>query len=209
VTFAAQLLAAGQVAPMERHPFVRAVSDGTLSRDALRRYAVELAASAKDFPSRIAAVLSICSEPAVRRSLEANLRDEEGHDLMADRFARAAGATDEELAEPAARPVWHDAAVAAGDWLGAFAYFAIGYEANIPPTYRALMTPLVERYGIGAGNLQFLTAHFEADVRHSSESAELIARVARTEEQRAQALAGARAGGVAWWHFHRGRAPIR
>jgi pyrroloquinoline quinone (PQQ) biosynthesis protein C len=35
VTFAARLLAAGRVAPMERHPFVVAVSEGTLSRDAL------------------------------------------------------------------------------------------------------------------------------------------------------------------------------
>ena len=194
---------------MERHPFVVAISEGKLSRDALRRYAVELAASAKDFPGRIEAVLSICSEPAVRESLLANLRDEEGHDRMADRFARAAGATDEELAEPAARPVWHEAAVASGDWLGAFAYFAIGYESNIPPTYRALMTPLIERYGIAAGDLGFLSEHFDADQRHSTESAELIATVARTDAERAKALAGARAGGVAWWHFHRGRAPIR
>lgn len=206
--FAAELLAAG-VAPMERHPFVRAVSEGTLSRDALRRYAVELAAAAKDFPNRITAVLSICTEPMVRQSLLANLRDEEGHDRMADRFARAAGASDEELAEPAARPTWHEAAVAAGDWLGAFAYFAIGYEANIPPTYRALMTPLVDRYGIAATELEFLTEHFEADQRHSTTSAELIASVARTSEARAKALAGARAGGIAWWHFHRGRASIR
>jgi pyrroloquinoline quinone (PQQ) biosynthesis protein C len=209
VTFTEQLLAAGQLAPMERHPFVRAVSEGTLSRTALRRYAVELAASARDFPKRIEAVLSICGEPAVRKSLEANLRDEEGHDRMADRFARAAGASDEELAEAAARAVWHEAAVASGDWLGAFAYFAIGYEANIPPTYRALMTALVERYGIAAEELVFLSEHFEVDERHSTESAELLAAVARTDEQRAKALAGARAGGVAWWDFHRGRASIR
>jgi pyrroloquinoline quinone (PQQ) biosynthesis protein C len=222
--FVAALLAAARPGAIERNPFVRAVSEGTLSRKALKRYAVDMTALAKAFPKRLAAVLSLCDAGEVRRLLIGNLLEEEGvvafvpsegvqvreerrHGVMAEKFALAAGASPGELqATQPERSQWFDDAIRGGDWLGAFSYFAVGQEANVPATCRALIGPLTERYGIAAGDLEFLSEHFVADERHGIESAHLIARAATSDEARARALEGARRGGIAWWAFHRARA---
>src|SRR5215210_2138035 len=108
--FAESLLAAARVAPVEANPIVAGISEGRLSRDTVRRYAIALSAIAESFPQRITAVLSICDDQDVRRALLGNLLEEEGvvgfvpaegiridperrHGVMARRFARAAGAT--------------------------------------------------------------------------------------------------------------------
>jgi pyrroloquinoline quinone (PQQ) biosynthesis protein C len=216
--FAPALLRAAQQAPMETHPFVRGVVDGSVSPQIVRNYATRVASLAAAFPRRIAAVLSICPHPEVRRVLLGNLLEEEGvvgigpehgitidearrHVTMAQRFARAAGGG-EALPRPATGTRWFDDAIAAGEWLGAFAYFAIGFEANVPATFRLLTQGLVEHYGYSPDELVFLTEHFTADERHGIESASLIARVATSAEERESALEGARHGGMAWWLFH-------
>jgi len=90
-----------------------------------------------------------------------------------------------------------------GNWLGPFAYIAVGTEANIPPTYRLLIPALVENYGFSEYNLEFLTEHVGIDDRHGLEGAMLIESVATTDEARRQALEGARRGGVGWWEILR------
>ncbi|HYO79394.1 MAG TPA: iron-containing redox enzyme family protein [Thermoanaerobaculia bacterium] len=225
--FVESLLAVSRVAPMAEHPFIRSVIDGSLSREGLKQYAIQIASIAHVFPKRLAAVLSLCDDAAVRRSLLANLLEEEGvvafvpaqgvqivearrHGVMADRFARAAGASEEELRRPEPMPArWFAEAIQSGDWLGAFSFFAIGQEANVPTTFRLLIDPLMKNYGIALEDLEFLTEHFEADERHGIESAHLIARIATTDDTRSRALEGARRGGQSWWAFHRTQTDAR
>jgi pyrroloquinoline quinone (PQQ) biosynthesis protein C len=208
---------------METHPFLAALAEGRVSRDVVRRYAASLATVASGFPDRIARVLAICPEPEVRRSLLGNLLEEEGvvryvaghpldvrddrnHSVMARRFARAAGATDADL-QPAGNSRWFTQALAANDWLGAFAYFAIGFEANVPATFRLVNATLQRHYGMGEHDLEFIIEHMSADERHGVESAELIERIATSEDAKARALEGARRGGAAWWALHRSFLP--
>jgi len=203
---------------METHPFVRGVIAGSVSPQVVRNYAAGVSSLAAAFPNRIAAVLSICPHADVRRVLLGNLLEEEGvvgidaehgvtidearrHVTMAQRFARAAGAGEATLRQPKTAR-WFDDAIAAGAWLGAFAYFAIGFEANVPATFRLLTKGLIEHYGYALDDLVFLTEHFTADERHGIESASLIARVAASAREREHALEGARHGGMAWWLFH-------
>lgn len=217
------LLAVARVGPMESNPLVRAVIDGSLSREALRHYLTRVASMALAFPRRIAAVLAVCDDPAVRRFLLANLLEEEGvvafepgagvtvvearrHAVMAMKLARAAGAPDEEVDNNAPPAPWFQERLAAGDWIGAFSYFAVGFESNVPSTFRMLVEPLVTRYGFRDDDLEFLVEHFTADERHGTDSADLIARAAHSAEARESALAGARRGGKAWWAFHRAAA---
>ena len=225
--FAQELIGAASPTPMADQPFVRAVIRGELSREALKSYAVDTFAVASSFPLRISAVLSICDHPEVRRSLIANLLEEEGvvgfvpaeglrieparrHGEMARRFARAAGASPAELERSIGAPVrWFQQAIERGNWIGAFAYFAIGHEANVPSTFRMLVGPLQQHYGLTEHDLEFLIEHFTADERHGLESAHLIARIADTPESREQAVEGARRGGAAWRAFHRARAAER
>jgi pyrroloquinoline quinone (PQQ) biosynthesis protein C len=219
--FADALLASARPAPIETHPFVVALKDGALSPEAIRDYAVAIARIGGAFPYRIASVLAVCDHQDIRRSLISNLLEEEGvvgyvpgehvrvdpkrrHGEMAKRFARAAGATDAEVDAVTLRHArWFAEALGRGDWLGAFSYFAIGQEANVPATFRLILDPLMEHYGFRRDDLEFLTEHFEADERHGIESAHLIARVADTAEARERALEGARRGGMAWWALHR------
>jgi pyrroloquinoline quinone (PQQ) biosynthesis protein C len=218
---AESLLAAARVSPVEANPIVTGVVAGTLPREVVRRYAVTIAAMAEAFPRRICAVLSICDEADVRRSLLGNLLEEEGvtailpehglrvdperrHGTIARRFARAAGATDADvdaIQVPPAR--WFADAIRDGDWIGAFSFFAIGFEANVPATFRALVDPLITNYGFTGDELAFLYEHFTADERHGVESAYLIARVATDGARRGRALEGARRGGIGWRALHR------
>ena len=219
--FAAALLAAARRAPMETNPFVQAVIQGEVSREDIKAFAIFLTVVAAEFPKRIAAVLAICENDEVKRSLLGNLLEEEGvvayvpgegvridreraHTSLGRRFARAAGASEEEIDALTVPPVrWFEERIRIGDWLSAFTHFSVGYEANVPATFRALMDPLIRIYGFKEDDLEFLTEHFVADERHGIEAASLIERVATTDEARARAFEAARRGGRAWWKILR------
>ena len=109
-------------------------------------------------------------------------------------------------------PRWFHRALAAGNWLGPFAYIAVGTEANIPPTYRLLVPAFARALRILAMAIwNSLYEHMTVDDRHGEEGAQLIASVATTEEARRQALEGARRGGSGWWQIllkHARNAPV-
>lgn len=221
MAFADELLAAASGRPIEENPFVRRVCDGVATRDELRAFAVHLAASAESFVRALHAILAICPEAAVRQSLIANALEEEGaisfrvgegatfdperrHANLARRFARATGATDAELdAFVVGPPRWFVEALKVGEWLGPFAYIAVGTESNAPATYRLLIPALAKHYGFSDLELQFFSEHVTADDRHAMDGALLIASIAQTEELRAKALDGARRGGRGWWQILR------
>jgi pyrroloquinoline quinone (PQQ) biosynthesis protein C len=223
--FADELLAISRPFPIENSPFVRDVARGVCPRETIRDYALLIMAAGTAFPNVLASILAICDDRDVRDVILGNLLEEEGvvayepgrgvtrnderrHGRVAERFARAAGATDGEIATAhVERPRWFNQAMREGNWLGPFAYFSVGYEANVPQTFRLLAAPLEEHYGFDRGSLEFLYEHMEADVRHGEESAALIGRTARTDAQRRQAREGARRGGRAWWELHRLFAP--
>jgi pyrroloquinoline quinone (PQQ) biosynthesis protein C len=219
--FAESLLASARIAPVETNPIVAGVVEGRLSRDTVRRYALAIAAMAESFPRRISSVLALCDDRAVRESLLGNLLEEEGvvgfvpaegiridpdrrHAMMARRFAHAAGATDAELDATSSEPArWYADALRKGDWIAAYSFFAIGFEANVPATFRVLVEPLTAHYGFTGHELEFLYEHFTADERHGAEAARLIATASNTDARRSSAREGARRGGAAWWAFHR------
>jgi pyrroloquinoline quinone (PQQ) biosynthesis protein C len=221
--FATQLVDVARPGDVTENPFVHRVREG-LSPAALKRYGIATYAISSGFPRVLSSVLAECDEPRVRHSLIGNLLEEEGvtayvpakgvtvvpergHGSLGRRFAHAAGATDAELdAAPFVRPRWFVQALRDGNWLGPFAYFAVGQEANVPPLYRTLIPLFRERYGFSDEALEFLTEHVTADDRHGLEAAMMIADIATTDEARKQALEGARRGGRAWWELHRAHA---
>jgi pyrroloquinoline quinone (PQQ) biosynthesis protein C len=123
---------------------------------------------------------------------------------MARNFTRAAGVADHEIdAFRVGPPNWFSRQIAAGNWIGPFAYIAVGTEANVPPTYRLLIPALAERYGFSEADLEFLIEHVSADDRHALDGALLLESIATTESARQQALEGARRGGRGWWEILR------
>lgn len=219
-SFAEQLLEIARPYPIAANPFVEAMRRGACSREQVRAYAEMIAVAAIGFPRVLANVLARCDRPRIRQSLLGNLLEEEGvvayrpglgvtidaprsHAAMARRFAAAAGIGAEALANPQRQESrWYREAAANGDWIGAFAYFAIGYEANVPESFRLIHPALVEHYGFAEEELIFFTEHMTADERHGRESAVMLAEVTDPAGRQC-ALEGARRGGMAWWMIHR------
>jgi pyrroloquinoline quinone (PQQ) biosynthesis protein C len=219
LTFAETLHAAARPRDIATHPFIVRVREGVASRDEVRAFALHMASATESFVRALHAILSVCADPEVRHSLISNVLEEEGttgyvpgqgatfdparhHPTMARRFARAAGATDAAIdAFAVGPPSWFRRALATGNWLGPFAYIAVGTEANIPPTYRLLVPAFTGHYGFTDDDLEFLYEHMTVDDRHGEEGAQLIASVATTDEARRQALEGAHRGGVGWWQI--------
>ncbi len=227
--FAESLYAAARPQQIESHPFIVKVREGAATRDEIRHFAQHLTSATDSFVRSLHAILSICPDPLVRHSLISNVLEEEGttgyvpgqgatfdperhHPTMARRFARAAGVTDAEIdAFQVGPPRWFHRAIAAGNWIGPFAYIAVGTEASIPPTYRLLVPAFAEHYGFSDVDMEFLYEHMTVDDRHGEEGAQLIASVATTEDAKRQALEGARRGGSGWWQIllkHSGSAPV-
>jgi len=221
MSFADELLAAASGRPIEENPFVARVCSGEASRDEVRSFAIHFAASTQSFVRTLYTILAVCTDAAVRQSLIGNVLEEEGtisfavgegarfdperrHAALARRFALAAGATAAEVdAAVADAPRWLVDALNRGNWLGPFAYIAVGTESSAPRTFRLLIPALAEHYRFTAHELQFFTEHVTADDRHALDGALLIASVAQTDELRAAALEGARRGSRGWWHILR------
>jgi pyrroloquinoline quinone (PQQ) biosynthesis protein C len=219
LNFAGALFAAARPRPLESHPFVVKVREGSSSREEIRSFAMHIASATASFVRALHAILSVCDHETVRHSLIANVLEEEGtieykhgrgasfdpqmhHPTLARRFAHAAGASDAEInalgIEP---PGWFRRSLQQGNWIGPFAYIAVGTEASTPPTFRLLAPPLEQHYGFNPHELEFLYEHMTADDRHGEEGAQLIATVATSEESQRRALEGARRGGTGWWQI--------
>ena len=219
-SFAQTMLDAARPHEMAESAFVQHVMAGACDRATLRRYCTTLYGMASRFPQNLSAVLSVCTDWTMRRFIMRNLAEEEGlvayargeatfddarhHTTLATRFARAAGASDEDLATVNIEPSrWFRTTLESGNWIGPTAFFSVGVEANVPRTFRLLIEPLERHYGFSRDALAFLIEHMDADERHGVDAAELIATLATTPEMREQALEGARRGGMSWWTFHR------
>ncbi|MDQ2971216.1 MAG: iron-containing redox enzyme family protein, partial [Acidobacteriota bacterium] len=84
-----------------RHPFYVLWSEGKLTREHLREYAISYYPHVAAFPRYVSAVHAGSPDPALRQELLENLieeeRGEENHPALWRRFAAAVGARDEDL----------------------------------------------------------------------------------------------------------------
>src|SRR5438477_8781346 len=84
-----------------KHPFYRLWTEGKLTVENLREYAVSCYPHVAAFPTYVSGVHSGCDDPAVRRMLLENLVEEEGgaadHPTLWRRFAAALGASGTDL----------------------------------------------------------------------------------------------------------------
>jgi pyrroloquinoline quinone (PQQ) biosynthesis protein C len=219
MTFAEELYAAARPFPIDTHPLIASVRNGTCSREEIHAFALRLASSTRSFNRSLFAILGVCTDLRAVRALLTNVLEEEGvlsyapgqgatfdpdrrHPALARRFALAAGVTENELdALNVTPPRWFRDALAAGNWLGPYAFVAVGTEANIPPTFRLLIPALRERYGFSNDDLDFFIEHVTVDDRHAMDGARTIETIAATPESRRQALVGARRGAMSWWQM--------
>lgn len=210
--FEQQLLAAATERDIRTHPLLQSVRTGEYRRETLGLVAQMLHDLASRFPPLLATLFTHAPAGRIRAHLLRNLMEEEGlvvqdgevryvperrHVALARRFTKAFGQPQRggtEWESP-----WIAQELVEGRWLAVASYLMVGFEGNVPVTIGALLPPLREIYGLTDDQLVFFTEHAEADADHSRIGAELITEACRSEEDRHQALEGARRGGRAWW----------
>ena len=185
-----------------KHPFYQLWSQGKLTVENLREYAISYYPHVAAFPTYVSAVHSGCEDFGLRQELLENLIEEErgpeNHPALWRRFAAALGASDSDLAAAPRTPEvaetiaefrrsTRDGSVAEG--LAAL----YAYESQIPEVSKTKREGLGAFYGIGDENAtRFFSVHETADVWHRQVEREALGRVADTPEGREKALDAAR-----------------
>lgn len=184
-----------------RHPFYVLWSQGKLTKENLREYAISYYPQVAAFPRYVSGVHSGCADAALRQELLENLIEEErgasNHPALWRQFAAALGARPEELRTEPRTP---EVGEAVAQFLkttregslpeGLAALYA--YESQIPEIARTKREGLAAFYGISDSEAtRFFTVHEAADVWHRQVEREALGRVAVTGEDRERAFAAA------------------
>jgi pyrroloquinoline-quinone synthase len=185
-----------------KHPFYQLWSQGKLTRENLREYAISYYPHVAAFPTYVSGVHSGCEDAGLRQELLENLIEEErgpeNHPALWRRFAVALGASESDLA---AIPRTPEVAEAIAEFRRATRQGSVAeglaalyaYESQIPEVSKTKREGLSAFYGIEEGDAtKFFSVHEQADVWHRQVEREALGRVAETPEVREQALAAAR-----------------
>lgn len=202
--------------PLLEHPFYKAWTAGTLTRDDLSFYASQYWRQVEAFPSYLETIAQRLPEGTAKDTVLANLADEKDDDhpgLWLD-FAEALGAERNATAaaalEPETSACVNSFSLAATDASPAFAMGMLyGYESQTPKVAETKIAGLRDFYGVEGPGTTYFQLHGELDVQHSSEMAEAIASIATDERSKDEAEAGARAGAQAIWKLLDGVARAR
>jgi pyrroloquinoline-quinone synthase len=178
------------------HPFYKAWSEGSLTRDDLRSYAADYYHHVAAFPTYLAALYSRLDDGEFRRAVVMNLADEEGldgnpsnrphHELWLD-FAEGMGASREQT--KASEPVAEVAGLMAhfkhvaheGSPAEALAAF-YAYESQVPRVAKEKARGLRERYAADAKTCGYFTLHATADVYHANVWREQLSKLVADDE---------------------------
>ncbi|HEY6065648.1 MAG TPA: CADD family putative folate metabolism protein [Thermoanaerobaculia bacterium] len=184
-----------------KHPFYVLWTEGRLSRENLREYAVSYYPHVAAFPRYVSGVHSNCDDAVLRQQLLENLIEEErgeaNHPELWRRFAGALGAGRESLAPNARTP---EVAALIESFLGTTRRGSVveglaalyAYESQIPEIARTKREGLAAFYGITDPEaVRFFTVHEDSDVWHRQVEREALGRAAVSEGDREMALAAA------------------
>lgn len=186
------------------HPFYQAWSNGELTAQNLKNYAIQYYQQVASFPRFVSRVHTHCPEITARKVLLSNLVDEEihgtDHPTLWMQFAEGMGATRAEVVNAKALPettalVDEFYALADEDWrTGLCALYA--YEAQVPAVAASKIDGLKRFYGINdQKTLEFFAAHQQYDVEHAQQVAGLIEQYVGVEQAKD---ATARASAALW-----------
>jgi pyrroloquinoline-quinone synthase len=184
-----------------KHPFYCLWSEGKLTQEHIREYAISYYPHVAAFPTYVSGVHAGCDDPQVRSELLENLIEEErgpvNHPALWRRFAASVGAADADLSARPRTPEVSEAiaqfrAFTRGGSVAEGLAALYAYESQIPEISRTKREGLAAFYGIDDPEaVRFFTVHEEADVWHRQIEREALGRVAATPEDRKSALAAA------------------
>ncbi len=184
---------------MLAHPFYQAWTEGKLSKDVLRAYAMQYFHHVEAFPQAVSATHANCPDRDGRRLLAENLAEEEGveagktdHATLWLDFAAAMGADEAAVRAVALNPET-TALIETFRRLSRQSYAAglgalYAYETQLPAVATTKIDGLDKFYGVtDASAIRFFKVHETADVEHSAVCRTLLDRL--PADQRAEAEA--------------------
>ncbi len=172
-----------------KHPFVKAVCNGSATLDQIRAWAVQDYQFRAAVP-RIAMLRYLAStDPEISRKLWGVVEEETsgldtgsaGHNELAIRFAESIGLTRKQLENAELRPstaahlYYVELIIHTLPWFVVMA-IQIGAEGTFGPAAAALGQGFIQRYGMKHDDVRFFTVHSEADEDHSSLAEEIAVR---------------------------------
>ena len=193
-----------------QHPFYTAWSRGELTRDDLRQYAGEYWHHVSAFPTYLSALHSQLPDGELRRTVLANLADEEGmrdgtpHSEMWMDFARGMGAQESDVRSRDLTPetramISHFRETMYGSPAEALAAL-YAYESRVPAIAKTKAEGLEKHYAADEATRRYFTVHTVADVFHSQVWRDLLAaEVAADPAQAEVALESAENAARALW----------
>lgn len=208
--------AAVSARPLLQHPFYRAWTAGTLTRNDLGFYATQYWRQVEAFPTYLERLLGRLEDPVAREVVEDNLRDEvdDDHAGLWIAFTRALGVEEAALREDPEEPETTECVDGfrrgTSDASVSFALGMLyGYESQTPAVAETKIQGLREHYGIDGPATRYFELHGELDVEHSAGLARAIDSVAVDAGAHRQARAGAEAGARSIWTLLDGVARVR
>ncbi len=181
-----------QTKHMLNNPFYQAWSKGELSRETLQVYAKEYYSHVKAFPMYISALHSRCEDLNIRKSLLANLMDEESgnpnHLDLWKHFALALGVDEQELDQhkpgPGAQALIDTFQTQCRTQplsVGLAALYS--YESQIPSLCSTKIEGLKQWYGMtDPAGYAYFTEHETLDIEHAKEEAQMLQKTAADHE---------------------------
>ena len=210
-----QLQAVVEEKHLLKHPFYVAWTEGKLTQEHLKHYAIQYFQNVLAFPTYVSAVHfntpHFGTSIAVRQEILENLIEEErgkqNHPALWCRFAEALGATEADLTETETLPTtenlvstFRNVCLNSPFYAGLAALYA--YESQIPAVATTKIDGLQRFYGMNnADDYRFFTVHQSADEYHSEAELKLIEEHADTPEKQAEVLEAASKASEALWQF--------
>ncbi|MGI0484267.1 CADD family putative folate metabolism protein [Pantanalinema rosaneae CENA516] len=215
MTIREQLKAIADQKHLLKHPFYIAWTEGKLTREHLKHYAIQYFQNVLAFPTYVSGVHF--NTPAmdgailVRQEILENLIEEErgenNHPALWKRFVIALGAAEAELTETAPLATttnlietFRSLCINSPFYAGLAAL--VMYESQMPEIAAVKIDGLRQFYGMNnPEDYQFFTVHQAADVWHTEAELKLIEQYADTPEKEADVLQVAQQAVDALWQF--------
>jgi pyrroloquinoline-quinone synthase len=192
------------------HPFYKAWSAGTLTREDLREYALDYYHHVEAFPGYLAALGIRLDESELRRAVLANMADELGEESTAHSemwldFAEGMGAGRDMRGHRPAPEIteltafFHRVASEGTPEEALAAFYS--YESQVPRVAKEKARGLQEMYGAEQRATAYFTLHATADVFHSQVWRQQLGKRLEANPQMAeQALVAGENAAKALWH---------
>jgi pyrroloquinoline-quinone synthase len=201
------------------HPLWLEISDGKLSGEQLKCFAVQFFLQVREFPRAVSAMHANCPFPDERIELAENVYEEEtgrisgcnqSHPELFIRFGEALGLSRVDMVEgrplPATRALidWFELSTKQRSFIEAAAAINLAAEGQVPGAFGPMARRLQEHYGLSKEAVEFWDLHEMADADHSDVGDHIVVHHATDAAIQARVRDALQHSLDAWWQFFDG-----